>query len=125
MHDYGRVIEFADVTTGEVIYRAAPVADSGGHVASIPIAMLFGWTRLGVHIVPEHRYRIAVSYDNPTGAPIPDGGMGVVGGLFVPDRGVTWPAAEPGDSLYQKDYRHRSEERRVGKECRSRWSPYH
>src|SRR3712207_9588441 len=25
--------------------------------------------------------------------------------------------------LYVKDYR--SEERRVGKECRSRWSPYH
>ena len=23
------------------------------------------------------------------------------------------------------DYRSRSEERRVGKECRSRWSPYH
>ena len=23
------------------------------------------------------------------------------------------------------DYHHRSEERRVGKECRSRWSPYH
>ena len=22
-------------------------------------------------------------------------------------------------------FRHRSEERRVGKECRSRWSPYH
>ena len=22
-------------------------------------------------------------------------------------------------------YAHRSEERRVGKECRSRWSPYH
>src|SRR5213083_1101159 len=106
MHDYGRVIEFADVTTGEVIYRAAPVADSSGHIASIPIAMLYGWTRLGVHIVPEHRYRIAVSYDNPTGAPIPDGGMGVVGGLFVPDRGVSWPAADPADSLYQKDYRH-------------------
>ena len=26
------------------------------------------------------------------------------------------------DSMYG---RHRSEERRVGKECRSRWSPYH
>ena len=24
-----------------------------------------------------------------------------------------------------KAYRERSEERRVGKECRSRWSPYH
>ena len=26
---------------------------------------------------------------------------------------------------YEKDIEQRSEERRVGKECRSRWSPYH
>ena len=26
---------------------------------------------------------------------------------------------------WQKKYLKRSEERRVGKECRSRWSPYH
>ena len=26
---------------------------------------------------------------------------------------------------YDDDGRYRSEERRVGKECRSRWSPYH
>ena len=32
--------------------------------------------------------------------------------------------AEKIDSAY-KSYRWRSEERRVGKECRSRWSPYH
>ena len=25
----------------------------------------------------------------------------------------------------KKNEKHRSEERRVGKECRSRWSPYH
>ena len=106
MHDYGRVIEFTDVTSGAVIYRASPVADAAGQIESIPVAKLYGWTRLGVHIVPEHRYRISVSYDNPTGAPIPDGGMGVVGGLFVPDHGVTWPAADPRDSLYQADYRH-------------------
>ena len=29
----------------------------------------------------------------------------------------------PGDADY--DFMTRSEERRVGKECRSRWSPYH
>ena len=29
-----------------------------------------------------------------------------------------------GESYREKDKR-RSEERRVGKECRSRWSPYH
>ena len=28
-------------------------------------------------------------------------------------------------SKFQKCEKHRSEERRVGKECRSRWSPYH
>ena len=28
-------------------------------------------------------------------------------------------------SVYQKNKKARSEERRVGKECRSRWSPYH
>src|SRR2546422_10295241 len=28
-------------------------------------------------------------------------------------------------ALTDDDRRHRSEERRVGKECRSRWSPYH
>ena len=29
------------------------------------------------------------------------------------------------DCSFTKTYRVRSEERRVGKECRSRWSPYH
>ena len=29
----------------------------------------------------------------------------------------------PCKKVYENDYR--SEERRVGKECRSRWSPYH
>ncbi|HKW42090.1 MAG TPA: hypothetical protein VJN39_12640 [Gemmatimonadales bacterium] len=106
MHDYGRLIEFTDATTGAIIYRTAPKVDSAGRIQSVPVSMLFGWTRLGVHIVPEHRYRITVSYDNPTGAAIPDGGMGVIGGLFVPDHGVRWPAADRGDSLYQQDYRH-------------------
>jgi len=33
--------------------------------------------------------------------------------------------AEIADRLADSFYRRRSEERRVGKECRSRWSPYH
>ena len=32
---------------------------------------------------------------------------------------------ESGDCPEQWIAEHRSEERRVGKECRSRWSPYH
>ena len=29
------------------------------------------------------------------------------------------------EGVLKETYRSRSEERRVGKECRSRWSPYH
>ncbi len=106
MHDYGRGIEFTDVTMGAVIYHAAPLTDAAGHIAAVPVRRLYGWTGIGVPIVPSHRYRVTVSYDNPTGHPIPDGGMGVVGGLFVPARGLAWPAADPHDTLYQEDYRH-------------------
>src|SRR5207253_764205 len=102
----GLLIEFVDVTAGQVIYRAVPIADSVGHIHSVPISRLYGWTRLGAHIAPDHRYRVTVYYDNPTGQAVPDGGMGVVGGLFVPDRGVEWPPADRTDSLYQQDYRH-------------------
>src|SRR3712207_7844361 len=42
------------------------------------------------------------------------------------------PPEQPGSSgrkldenRYRRSHRVRSEERRVGKECRSRWSPYH
>jgi len=34
------------------------------------------------------------------------GGMGVVGGLFVPDGDVPWPTINLNDSLYQEDLRH-------------------
>src|SRR5256885_2481574 len=39
----------------------------------------------------------------------------------------TYTAAQSFHPLYQRSsaQRYRSEERRVGKECRSRWSPYH
>src|SRR3712207_9422179 len=39
----------------------------------------------------------------------------------------TYPGAVPAFCAYQADVVQieRSEERRVGKECRSRWSPYH
>ena len=40
----------------------------------------------------------------------------ITAGKFVPDIYVVTLSDNPGN---------RSEERRVGKECRSRWSPYH
>ena len=42
-------------------------------------------------------------------------------------RCTRWPTAAPSasSSSWRWQTRGRSEERRVGKECRSRWSPYH
>jgi len=106
VHQHAERLEFLDVTTGAIIYRAAPVTDSAGDIIGVPVERLYGWTRLGAHIDPAHRYRVTVYYDNPTGKAIPDGGMGVVGGLFVPDDGTVWPATDTRDSLYQRDLRH-------------------
>jgi hypothetical protein len=103
IHDFGQSLELTDVTTGTVLWHARPVRDSAGHVLSLPVTLLYNWHRLGVHIVPTHRYRVTVVYDNPTGRLIRDGGMGAVGGLLVPDRGTRWPSVDAADSLYQRD----------------------
>jgi len=106
LHAYGVSIEFSDATTGEVIWRAEPVRDANADVRAIPIGKLYGLGHIGAHIVPDHRYRVRVVYDNPTGKVLPQGGMGVVAGLFVPDGDVPWPTVNPNESLYQEDLRH-------------------
>src|SRR2546427_8861972 len=43
--------------------------------------------------------------------------------FFLPDKPVVGTAGQRKRGKRERD--ERSEERRVGKECRSRWSPYH
>ena len=106
VHDHATSLELRDLTTGDLIWRAAPITDSAGHVVGMPMKKFIGLTGVGVRIVPDHRYRVTVFYDNPAGVTLPDGGMGVVAGLFRPASGVTWPVADTGDSLYVRDLRH-------------------
>ncbi|HEV2749795.1 MAG TPA: hypothetical protein VGV12_04650 [Gemmatimonadales bacterium] len=103
LHDYGVSLELKDMTTGEVLWHGAPETDGTGRVITFPLARFYSWRRLGIHVTPEHRYRLTAVYENPTGRPIKDGGMGAVAGLIVPDRGGTWPAVDQGDTLYQQD----------------------
>src|SRR5258708_26879706 len=62
--------------------------------------------------------------------PIYDGGLGIeplVPALQIPQqihRGIVDPDADQ-HGRERNGENVRSEERRVGKECRSRWSPYH
>jgi hypothetical protein len=106
LHDYGVSIELTNVRTGEVIWRAEPQRDATGRLQSIPVGRLYGLTRLGARVVPTERYRVTAVYENPTGQTLLAGGMGVVGGLFVPDDSVRWPRADSTDRLYLKDLLH-------------------
>ena len=103
MHDYGVSLELSDVTTGRVLGRLVPERDSSGLVRLLPPVRFYRWYRLGIHIESTHRYRVTVTYDNPTGRAIPDGGMGAVAGLFVPDGGARWPVVDTTDVSYRQD----------------------
>ncbi len=107
VHEHAVRIALSDVTTGEVIWEAAPQVDSTtGLVTAVPVGRLYRWNRLGARIIPDHTYRVTVEYDNPTGDMLPQGGMGVIGGLMVPENPDAWPAADVSDSLYLSDLRH-------------------
>jgi len=102
LHDYGVSLELADVSAGRVLWRGEPIVD-GPRVLRFPLTRFYNWHRLGLHIVPGHRYRLTAVYENPMGRVIPDGGMGAVAGLFIPDHGAVWPAVDTSDVLYRED----------------------
>ncbi len=104
LHDYANGITFEDVTEGRVLWEGKPHRTASGEITGVSVGRLY-W-KLGLKIVPDHTYRVTVTYDNPTGQSIPDGGMGVVGGVFIPAGDVAWPAADPSDPLYVLDLKH-------------------
>jgi hypothetical protein len=101
-HQYAVALKLLDVTEDRILYETAPITDDDGTV--IGMAQDFFLTRLGIPVHPDHTYRLSVVYENPTGEVIPDGGMGALGGIFAPSRGARWPAVDPTDAEYIKDY---------------------
>lgn len=106
MHAYGKSLELWDATTNELLWRGEPEPAPAGEASPIPMGKFYGLTRIGLRITPEHRYRVRVVYENPTGRVLPDGGMGVIGGLFIPDGDAVWPQPNTAEELYQKDLEH-------------------
>jgi hypothetical protein len=106
VHEMATSIELVDVTQDKVIWSAAPTLGADGQVVGVPIGKLYRLGSLGYPIQPDRKYRVTVHYDNTTGAPVSAGGMGVLGGLFLPAKGAQWPAADKADSLFVKDAIH-------------------
>src|SRR2546430_9658651 len=116
--------------------RVAPTISSAGNLTKVPRAPTFfffqaedGIRDLTVTGVQTCALPICAVRDRPGGAGVLRGGRAAVAGLrgtaaqrHAPvELGRAPPGRRGGGDLAVQ----RSEERRVGKECRSRWSPYH
>lgn len=104
LHPYATALRFEDVTGGEVIWEGSPIHDAQGELVGVTLGRLY--RSLGAKITPDHVYRVSVTYHNPTGDTLHAGGMGVVGGVFLPANDGMWPRADTTDVLYALDRLH-------------------
>jgi hypothetical protein len=115
LHDHATSLRFEDVTRGEVLWETEPEVDSEGRVTAVPLGRF--WWKGGIRLEPGHTYRLTVVYDNPTGELLIDGGMGVLGGVFLPQRGIAWPELDATDAQYlanMEELRATAERRAMG-----------
>jgi hypothetical protein len=103
LHRYGVALRLEDRTAGKVLWEVRPERDSTGEVLAMPVSR-FVWSG-GKRVRPDHVYRLTAVYDNPEGRTIPDGGMGVLGGLMMLPRGQRWPALDRQHPDYLADAR--------------------
>src|SRR5215831_17658127 len=95
---------------------------SGGNVSLKHVDFIFGLTKVEVDVFTFFFFKQKTAYEMPKGLEFRRVLFRSIGGEHRAARGG--PFGE-WDFERQRLAADRSEERRVGKECRSRWSPYH
>jgi hypothetical protein len=103
VHKYGVLLRLEDRTDARILWEGKPTVDEHGEIVAIPVKKFV--TTFGVGIEPSHVYRLTVVYENPTGAPVIDGGMGALGGVFKPGDADRWPAVDRVNPEYVLDWR--------------------
>ncbi len=113
VHDYATSLRFEDVTESKILWETAPQLNEAGRVVGVPLGKF--WWKGGIALRPDHTYRLTVVYDNPTGATLERGGMGVLGGVFKLAGGAEWPRLDPTDPDYLANLEetHQTAERRA------------
>jgi hypothetical protein len=101
LHAGAAWIRLEDMTRGRILWEGVPTPSDGEEPGAMPVGRLF--LRGGVPLRPDRVYRVTARYTNHTDAPIPSGGMGVVGGIAALSRGADWPEVDPSDPLYRLD----------------------
>src|SRR4051794_18852 len=120
--DYAAALRSQDLS-GPVVQRAKDaIADT---IAAIAFGAHLPWSRIIVDYAKQRgaggKARVFAPGGARLQAPMAAFANGALAHAFEMDN-LTWPntGVHPGGTMCM-----RSEERRVGKECRSRWSPYH
>jgi hypothetical protein len=93
LHDHAVELVLEEVEGGRELVRLEARLNEGGQIAEVE-RKLFGVRGDGIRLREGHRYRITARYDNPTGAMIPNGAMGIMIGLFAPSELAEWPQAD-------------------------------
>jgi hypothetical protein len=101
LHKYGVALRLEDRTTGTVLWEATPQRDAHGEITGMPVSRFL--LSAGKPLRPDRVYRLTALYDNPTGRTIPEGGMGVMGGVLMLRGASRWPAIDPANADYLKD----------------------
>src|SRR2546425_2148190 len=95
-------------------------------IATLKVGALGTHKALGLAKAKNARFLLASTsevYGDPLVSPQSEAYWGNVNPISP--RGVYDEAKRFAEAMTMAYHRYRSEERRVGKECRSRWSPYH
>ena len=90
MHDYGTSVRLVDSATGKTLIKLKTVSDKKGSVTGTE-RFVFGFHEDALRILANRTYTLVSDYDNITGTPIEEGGMGQLNGVFQPDSLALWP----------------------------------
>jgi hypothetical protein len=106
LHKYGVELRLEDRTANKLIWSGKPTLDREGNVVAMPLKnFVLRRGKPGLPLDSTHMYRLTAIYDNPTGITIPDGGMGALGGVMVPNKARAWPLVKRDDPEYLIDLR--------------------
>jgi hypothetical protein len=100
---YALFLRLEDRTDHRTLWEHRADTTESGDLKPVPVARFIG--RLGLRLHANHVYRLTAAYDNRSGASVPGGGAGVLGGVFLVGSGEHWPRIDPADTTYQRDLR--------------------
>ncbi|MGQ0702048.1 MAG: hypothetical protein ACT4PM_02815 [Gemmatimonadales bacterium] len=102
LHDYATSMVLSDAGSGKMLVNLRPRLDETGRVHGVERG-LYGVSGSGIKLQAGRRYRLAVTYDNPTGQRLIQGGMGIMAGLFSPDTHGNWPVLDKSAAGFHRD----------------------